>query len=190
MKDIKAILNEHCEGLTEEQITAVTKDVIANYKTINEFNDKKERISQLEAQNKELSEQVGNLQGDSEEIVTLREQVKAFEDAENTRKEQEEADKKREAFRAVFNDAVGDREFANDLMRDVLFERVYDKCADDTGIGAKDALESLTKDMTGVWVNPQNAPHNMPNAANVSTNQNDDTAAAAKRSLLKELFQG
>lgn len=186
MKDIKAILSEHGEGLTDEQVTQITEAVNANYKTINEYTKKTDRLAELEKQNEALTEQVGNLEGSGEEVEKLRSQVEQFQTAETERKEKEAEAQKREAFRAKFNEAVGDRKFANNIVEESVFERVYQKCTEDTGIGAKDTLDELTKDMTGVWENPQNTPHKMPNAAEITTNTDDD-ATAAKKSLLKML---
>ena len=188
MKDIKAILAEHGEGLTDDAVKAITDAVNANYKTINEYQKKTDRITQLETQNVELTEQVGNLKGDSEEVEKLRSQVESYKQADKDRKAQEEAQAKRDQFKQVFDAAVGDRTFANDLVKESVFERVYKTCSEDTGAGAKDTLEKLTNDMPGVWENPQTAPHKMPKAADISTN-NNDSAAAAKKSLLSQLFQ-
>lgn len=188
MKDIKAILSEHGENLTSEQVEKITEAVNSNYKTINEYQKKTERISQLETKNEELTEQVGNLKGDSEEVEKLRSQVELYMQEEKDRKEKEEAQAKRDQFKQVFDSAVGERVFANDLVRESVFDRVYKKCSEDTGAGAKETLESLTKDMPGVWENPQHAVHMMPNAADISTITND-SAAAAKKSLLSQLFK-
>lgn len=188
MKDIKAILSEHGEGLTDEQAKAIADAVNANYKTINEYQKKTDRLTELEKQNATLTEQVGNLEGEGEELKKLRTQVEEFEEAEKQRKAEDEKAQKREAFKAVFDAAVGEREFANDILRESIFERVYNKCSEDTGAGAKETLDELTKDMPGVWENPQSAPHKMPNAADVTTS-NDDSAAAAKRTLLSQLFK-
>lgn len=188
MKDIKAILTEHGEGLTDDAVKAITDAVNANYKTINEYQKKTDRITQLEEQNSELTEQVGNLKGDSAEVEKLRSQVETYKQAEIDRKELEDAQAKRDQFQEVFNAAVGERTFANDLVRESVFERVYKTCSEDTGAGAKETLDKLTNDMPGVWENPQTVPHKMPNAAEMSTNT-DDSAAAAKKSLLSQLFQ-
>lgn len=188
MKDIKAILSEHGEGLTDEAVKAITDAVNANYKTINDYQKKTDRIAQLETQNSDLTEQVGNLKGDSEEVEKLRSQVETFKQAEEDRKAKEDAQAKRDQFQKVFDAAVGERTFANDLVRESVFERAYKMCSEDTGKGANEALESLTKDMPGVWENPQNAPHKMPNAADISTVKTNGEDAA-KREIAHFLFR-
>lgn len=186
MKDIKAILSEH--ELDSSVSEAIIKAVNENYRTIDEMEKKAKRIDDLTAQNKALTEQVGELQGDGEEVEKLRKQVADFQEAEEQRKATEAENEKREAFRVTFDAAVGERKFANDLVRNSVFESVYSTCSEDAGAGAKDTLEALTKDMPGVWENPQNAPHNMPNAADLST-QSSGTDAT-KRSFARSLFGG
>lgn len=186
MKDIKAILSEYefDEGVSE----AIIKAVNENYKTVEEMEKKNKRIEELTAQNQTLTEQVGNLEGNGEELEKLRNQVQEFNEAEEKRQAAEAESAKREAFRATFDAAVGERKFANDLMRNSVFESVYKTCNEDAGAGAKDALEALTKDMPGVWENPQTAPHNMPNGGDLSQMKKDSVDTARK--TIKDFMAG
>lgn len=186
MKDINKILAGYGEGLTDEQVTQIIEAVNANYKTINDYTKKTDRLAELEKQNEALTEQVGNLEGSGEEVERLRAQVEQFQTAETERKEKEAEAQKREAFRAVFDAAVGEREFANDLMRESIFERVYSSCQDNAGTGAKEKLEELTKDVSGVWKNPQQDINKMPDPADVSKKKpsSDD----AKKTFAEMLF--
>lgn len=186
MKDIKAILSEH--ELDSSVSEAIIKAVNENYRTIDEVEKKSKRIEELTAQNEALTQQVGELEGDGEEIEKLRKQVEDFKEAEKQRKATEAENAKREAFRVMFDAAVGERKFANDLVKNSVFESVYKTCNEDAGAGAKDTLENLTKDMPGVWENPQNAPHKMPNAADLSNSSSG--TEAAKRGFARSLFGG
>lgn len=178
MKDIKAILSEH--ELDSSVSESIIKAVNENYRTIDEMEKKAKRIDDLTAQNKALTEQVGELQGDGEEVEKLRKQVADFQEAENQRKATEAENEKREAFRVTFDAAVGERKFANDLVRSSVFESVYKTCSEDAGAGAKDTLEALTKDMPGVWENPQTSPHNMPNGGDLSQGKQESVDTARK----------
>lgn len=166
MKDIKAILAEH--ELSDDARASIEKAVVENYRSIEEVEKRRARISELEAQNTELSEQVKALEGDGEQLEALRKQVADFEAAETARKEAEAEKAKRDSFRSVFDAAVGEREFANQLVADTVFERVYKACQSDAGTGAKDALEAAVKDADGIWKNPQQDPKKMPNPDDVS----------------------
>lgn len=184
MKDIKAIL-EGCE-ISDEQREAIIREVNENYKTINEMEKKNERIAELEEQNKALTEQVGNLEGDGEELEKLRKQIQEFTEAEDRRRADEAESAKREQFRAVFDAAIGDKEFANDIIRETVFDRVYAKCSEHAGLDAKDVIEEFTKDTQGIWKNPQNDVHKMPAQGMISNNNKGQDAA--KKSLADALF--
>lgn len=185
MQDINAILNEHAADLSTETKESISKAVLENYRTIAEVDKKVERIKELETANKELTEKVGELEGDSEKITELQKTVEEFKEKEEQRKVQEEENQRRDVFRASFDNVLGDREFTNDLMRDTVFEKVYKLCGEDSSMGVKDAIENVTKDVDGVWANPQHDPKKMPGTG---IEQKTPEPAASKKSFVKQLF--
>ena len=188
VKDIKAILSEHGEALSDDARQAIISAVGENYRSVAEMNSKADRIKALEEQNEALTEQVGKLEGDGEELETLRKQVSDFEAAEEERKAQEDEQAKRNAFRATFDNALGDNEFANDLIRDTVFEKVYAQCSATTGADAKSVLEETVKDMDGVWKNPQHDPKRMPNPEDIKAHDTSDATKRSKHALADTLF--
>lgn len=185
MKNIETILKGY-EALTDDQRDEIVQAVNENYRSIEEVTKKTERISELEEQNAALTEQVGSLQGDSEEVEKLRKQVSDFEAKETERKQREEEAQKRDSFRVLFDEAVGEREFVNDLMRDTVFEKAYTQCQSQNGVGAKAALDEVTKDIDGVWKNPQQDVKRMPDISDI-TNKKSGVNEASKN-LLQQLF--
>lgn len=173
MKDIKAILAEH--DLDDATAKAIEKAVGENYRTIAEAQQKADRIRELEKANGDLSEQVKALEGDGEQLQTLRDKVAEYEQAEADRKAKAEEAERRDSFRALFDAALDGREFANDLMRDTVFEKAYQQCQS-VGTGAKDAIEVVTRDVDGVWRNPQQDPKKMPGANDISSKRPDGDA--------------
>ena len=186
MKNIQAILEGY--ELTDEQRSKIAAEVDENYRSIEEIEKRRARIVELEEQNAALTEQIGSLQGDSEEVEVLRKQVQDFETQETERKQREEEAQKRDSFRVLFDAAVGSNEFANDLMRDTVFEKVYAQCQSDTGKGAKEALDAVTKDVDGVWKNPQNDVHKMPEQSQLATKK-ETGEAAAKETIKQFMFR-
>lgn len=187
MKDIKEILRDI--ELSDEDRQTIISEVGENYRTINEVNGKVDRIKELEEQNQALTEQVGNLEGDGEEVEKLRQQVRDFEAAEEKRKAEAEEAEKRSQFRTVFDAAIGEREFANDLIRDSVFNKAYATCSATAGLDAKRVIEDMTKDADGIWKNPQQEAKKMPNPADVS-NAKTTNEDAAKKDIAKFLFGG
>lgn len=186
MKNIKAIIEDYSEQLDEKQREAICKAVEDNYKTVEEWQKKQTRISELEEQNQALSESIGNLEAESEEVQKLRDQVAQFEADEKQRKADEEHQAKRNSFMDVFNAAVGDREFANDIIRDSVFDKVFEQCSNGAGIGAKDALDTITKDADGIWKNPQQDVHMMPEPNALSTGEPKSKSGLQK--MANQLF--
>lgn len=172
MKDIKAILSGF--ELTDDVREAIIREVGENYRSIVEVTKKSQRIEELESQNKALTEQVNGLEGNSEELESLREQVNAFAEAEEQRKADELEAQKRATFKERFNAAVGDREFTNDLIRDSIFEKTYAKCSETIGYDPKEAINELTKDTDGIWKNPQKAAEKMPSQNDLSTSKDHE----------------
>ena len=178
MKDIKAIL----EGftLTDDERESIIKEVGENYRSIVEVTKKNQRIEELETQNQALTEQVSNLEGDGEELENLRKQISEFKAAEEQREADELEEAKRESFKGLFDAAVGEKEFANEIIRDSIFEKAYRKCSDTVGYDPKEAIEELTKDTDGIWKNPQNDVRKMPNPNDISTNKDHATKSDEK----------
>lgn len=186
MKDIKAILSEHGEALTDEARQAIISAVGENYRSVEEMTKKADRIKTLEEQNESLTEQVGKLEGDGEELEALRKQVEDFKAAEKTRKDAEKEQTKRNDFRTVFDAAVGENEFANDLIRETVFEKVYAQCSAKTGADAKSILDDTVRDMDGVFKNPQQDPRKMPSPDDISKKKPSEDEA--KKSFAEMLF--
>lgn len=188
MENIKAILSKFSEQLTEEQREEIASAVNENYRTIDELSKKKKRIDELEKLNGELSESIGKLEADGEEIEALRDKVAKFESDEAERKASEQEAAKRDSFRTVFDAAVNGREFANDLIRETVFEKVYSRCAIESGLGAKEALDAVTKDCNGIWTNPQQPAKPLPGASDMNGGKPAKGEEKAKQEIKAFLF--
>lgn len=183
MKGINEILQGY--NLTDEQISTISKEVVENYRSIVEIEKKDQRIKELTEQVDDLGAKVSEASEAGAKVDELQALIDEYKAKDEQRRVEAEEAARRNSFQEVFDAAVGDREFANDLMRETVFEKVYNACKNDAGVGAKDALNSVTKDVAGVWVNPQHDPRKMPGANNTNTN-ND--AARTKRAFVRELF--
>lgn len=178
MKDIKAILAGF--ELSDDDRETIIKEVGENYRSIVEVTNKSQRIEELESRNKALTEQVSNLEGDGEELEKLKKQISDYQVAEEKRKADEEIAAKRDKFRKSFDDVIGDKEFTNDVIREAIFEKAYKECEEDSAIGAKEAIEKLTKDTDGIWKNPQNDPAKMPSQNDLANNQDHESKDDAR----------
>lgn len=183
MKDIKAILAE--AGIEAEVADKVAAEVKANYRTVAEWQKKVDRIAELEQSNADLAEAAAAVEGTSQEVEALKAKLKGMEEAETARKAAEAESKKRDDFRKSFDEALGGRKFANGIVEESVFDKAYAHCTANAGSSAKDAIEALTKDAEGVWVNPQHDPRRMPTNEQLSTSRGKD---AQTKSFLDALF--
>lgn len=182
--DIKEILSEY--NLTADEVDEIVKAVYGNYRSIKELEKKDQRIQELTDQVGDLSAKVDEAAEAGAKVDELQEVVKQFEEKEEQRRAAAEEQARRDSFAVTFNAEVGERKFANDLMRDTVFEKAYTMCQNETGVGVKEAIESITKDVEGVWTNPQTDPNKMPGADFGNNNNND--AATTKRAFARKLF--
>lgn len=187
MENINAILTEYAPDLSDETAAKIIEAVTKNYRTIEEVTKKNDRITELETALEDRASEIKKLEGTSDEINALKDQIAAYEKAELDRAEAEAEASKRRSFEEVFNQALGDRKFANDILRESVFAKTYEMCGKTEGLGAKDALDTVTKDIPNIWVNPQNDVQFMPNGEDLATGKLNDTQSA-KLSFANQLF--
>ena len=185
MKDIKAIL----EGftLTDAERETIIREVGENYRSIVEVTKKAQRIEELESQNKALTEQVGSLEGHTEELETLRSTISEFQAAEERRKANETEAAKRDSFRVLFDSALEGKEFTNGMIHDSVFEKAYERCAESAGYDVKEAIKNITDNMDGIWKNPQQDARKMPTQSDISGNK-DHEAKSDRQTIANFMF--
>lgn len=192
MRNIEQILAE-VEGLTDEQKSSITKGVTENYRSIEEVNKKTDRIAELEGKVTEYEESIAKLEGDSEQLEALKSQVSEYEEAEKKRQEDEAEADKLAKFTKTFDEAIKNRSteqgnsFANDMMRDSVLEKVRKLCAEDESKGIAEAIDAVTKDVSGVWKNPQQPIHNMPTGKDSSGTDKVESQKSALHNFMKGL---
>lgn len=185
MKDIGSILAEHAPDMAEDAREAIEKAVKANYKTVSEWEKKTARIASLEEQVQSLSAQVADTGDAAERIEAMQKALDAYEAAEAQRKAEEAEAASREAFASQFDAAIEGKRFANEIIRQSVFDRAYEKCAAEKGLGAKDAIDSIVEGEHGIWANPQRDPHMMPGKDQLTQKP---SAEDAKRTFAASLF--
>lgn len=184
MRNIEQILSG-IEGLTDDQRKAIVDGVNENYRSKAEAESKAERISTLEAEIEGYKSKIEKLESDNSEVSALKQQLADFEAAEEKRKADAEEAERHASFEKVFDEAVKSREakvgnaFANPFMHDGILSRVRDLCEENPAVSVKDAIDSVTKDVPGVWMNPQQAPAIMPSDVGGEKSKED----AAKQTI-------
>lgn len=169
MKNVVEILTELGFELDEEKAKLVDEAVRENYKTRAEFDQKmgkmaeaQKRIEELEGEIAKRDEAIQGMSGTAEELEAYKQQVADYQKREAEAKAKAEEDARREKFRVMFDEALGDRKFSNEIMAEAIFDKAYNGVANADVNACKAYVDSLTANLDGVWTNPQTDPNKMP----------------------------
>lgn len=164
MKNLKTILAEH--NIEANDYEAVEKDVLANYVTRAEFEQKtakakdadtlQAKITDLEA-DKDSLQKVIDAYGDAkpEDVAKIKTDYETLKKQMEDKAAAEEKAKANQSFADAMGEAVGDKKFANDLVKTATFAKVQELHEANPAKGLADLLAEVTKDVDGIWVNPQ-----------------------------------
>ena len=166
MENVKQILEKLGIELDAGKADELEKSVLANYRTVGEVDGKNARIKELETQLASASEALKAAQssdaGNSETIDQLKKQLEEFQAEDQKRKEQEQEVANRTAFEEKFDRAVGDRKFANQLVRGVVLDKAYAMTTANPDMDLPAIIAGIIGDEGGVWENPQQDVKKMP----------------------------
>lgn len=147
-EEIKSILTEHGKAVTTEteKVKTTLNSEIQTYKTT---------ISNLESQLENVP--------DSKELEGLKKEIADMKTAEEKRIADEKAKQEDEILTNNIISVFGDKEFTSDYVKNGLISDIKSELnkPENKGKGISEIFTSLTKDKTGLFVNP-NQPANMP----------------------------
>ena len=157
MKDIFEILKGHSIEVPKDKIAEIRKAVAENYKTINEFNIK---VEKLDGQLKTANSTINNLNDKIKEfegvdVKSLQDTIQKYKDDEKARKD---ADDKAAALKALkdrFTPLKGDKKFLNEGTEQWIFSEFEKAIALDENKSKSDAeiFETITKNKN-IYENP------------------------------------
>lgn len=154
-EEIKSILTEHGKVVTNEteKVKTSLNSEIQTYKTT---------ISNLESQLENVP--------DSKELEGLKKEIADMKTAEQKRIADEKARQEDEILTNNIITAFGDKKFTSDYVKNGLIADIKSELnkAENKGKGISEIFESLTKDKTGLFENP-NKPADMPGMGDGST---------------------
>lgn len=169
MKNIKDIIGELGIELDEAKLGDLEKDVLENYRTVAEVENKQSRISELEQQlataNEALEAAKNADVSNADEVQAMRDKIAAYEKADEERKAQTEEEKARQEFNEKFGKAVGDKQFVNDIVRGAVADKAYAIAKANPDMDVAAILGGIVGDAEGVWQNPQQTVKKMPAAS-------------------------
>lgn len=111
-----------------------------------------EKVLEKENSIKKLNDDIKSFDGKSEEIQSLQQKVLEYETAEKDR-----------IFTNNINEILGKKEFANEWTQKAIIEQVKAEVSkpENSGKGAKDIFESITKDRTDIFKEDKDPPNKL-----------------------------
>lgn len=151
------------ESLTLEQFTERTASMKLADLTSGEYVAKGKYDSDLKKARDELKtakDTIATLEANKGDTDALQAELDKYKQADEARQKAEQEAAAHKAMEDRFNAVLGDKQFANDLVRngtmDAFFRALNDPA--NTGKGDKELFDALTKDAAGIWKNPQQEP--------------------------------
>lgn len=148
------------ESLTLEQFTERTKDMKLADLSTGEYVAKGKYDSDLKKARDDLKaakETISTLEANKGDMDALQAELDKYRQADEARQKAEQEAAAHKAMEDRFNAVLGDKQFANELVRngtmDAFFRALNDPA--NTGKGDKELFDALTKDAAGIWKNPQ-----------------------------------
>lgn len=157
---VKSILAEHGKYIAKE-----TTKVEDKYKT--EVEEYKTTINSL----KEEVEKAPK----TEDFESLKSKIADYEKAENERIEAVKKAEKEAKLDATIQEAIKDKQFVNDRTKNAIVNEIKEALSKDDNIGksANEIFESITKDATDIFVNPNKVPDMAPMGDTDATGKKD-----------------
>ena len=155
------------ESLTLEQFNERTASMKLADLSTGEYVAKGKYDSDLKKARDELKtakDTIATLEANKGDTEALQSELDKYKQADEARQKAEQEAAAHKAMEDRFNAVLGDKQFANDLVRngtmDAFFRALNDPA--NTGKGDKELFDALTKDAAGIWKNPQQEPVKVP----------------------------
>lgn len=138
----------------------------------------KAELESLKQQITEKDEAISKLEAASGDADKVREELERYKKADADRIAKEKADEEDRILTEAVTTAIGDKEFVNEMTKNGYIAEVKKALADpaNKGKGAAELFDAMTKDVEGIFKNPQQTPVTVPpaNGGNSFSDVQDD----------------
>lgn len=166
--DFKSIFNG--ESLTLEQFNEKTKGMkladlsSGGYVDKKKFDDQKVELDRLKGDLADRDKTISNLEAAGGNVETMRKELEGYRQAEANRKKAEKEAETDRILTEAAEQALDGKEFVNDFTRNHFVSELKKAIADPANKGkrAVKLFEDMTKDLDGIFRNPQQDPLKIP----------------------------
>lgn len=155
------------ESLTLEQFTERTANMKLADLSTGEYVAKGKYEADVKKAKDELKtakETISTLEANKGDMETLQAELDKYRQADEARQKAEQEAAAHAALVDRFNKVKGERQFSSEYAESGLLD-AFNKAVSDpsnTGKGDKELFDALTKDVAGIWKNPQQEPVKVP----------------------------
>lgn len=162
--DFKSIFNG--ESLSLEQFQEKTKGMKledlsgGGYVDKRKFEDQKAELERLKGELADRDKTIGNLEAAGGDTEAMRKELEGYREAEKARKKAEKEAETDRILTEAAEQALDGKEFVNDYTRAHFVAELKKAIADPANKGkrAVKLFEDMTKDLDGIFKNPQQEP--------------------------------
>lgn len=152
-------------GLTEEQadkVFAMNGKDVENAKS--KFSDQKAELDRLKKDLADRDKTISNLEAAGSDSEAMRRELEGYRKAEADRKKAEKEAETDRILTEAAEQALDGKEFVNDYTRNHFLTELKKAIADPANKGKRAAklFEDMTKDLDGIFRNPQQEPLKIP----------------------------
>lgn len=129
------------------------------------------KIKELEQQIKEKDNFISKLEETTGDAEKIREELEKYKKAESDRIAAEKAAEEDRILTEAVTTAIGNKEFVNEMTKNGYIAEVKKALSDPTnkGKGAAEIFEAMTKDVEGIFKNPQQQKISIPGVGNTDS---------------------
>lgn len=140
---------------------------------------KSQKIEQLQKDIAAKEETILNLEKTGNDIEKMQQELTKYREAENMRQKEEAEKREKQLVADGIKTALGEKEFVNDMTKNGYISEVYKAMQEEKnkGKGISEIFSEMTKDIEGIFKNPQQQSVTIPQAGNGGTAISDEQTA-------------
>lgn len=167
---------------TDEQVSAVLDKNSTDIGKAKGNADKyKKENEQLKEEIKGKDTKIDELEKSSEDAEEIKKELEEYKQAEQDRQKAEQEAEEDRILTEAITASIGEKEFINDMTKNGYIAEVKKALKDpaNMGKGAAELFEIMTKDVDGIFKNPQQQSVHIPKAGYFDFNTNQEAAMRA-----------
>lgn len=161
-EELTNILGENASKETIDQIMAINGGDVEKAK--GKANDYKTQLTSLTQQLEESKKTIANLEKAQGDVSALQAEIEKYKAADAKREEEAQKAQLEAILTNTANEALSKKKFINTMTEDYYRNQLKSEIAkpENTGKSADELLNAMTKDVDGIFANPQHEKLEIP----------------------------